>query len=175
MGGTRWQRNTSGDASNLTALEPECERRPGFRAIGIAGAKLAAAIITKRGDGILVRLKADWAAIVGPSWATVTWPIALGRDGSLKLRTASSTALDLQHRAPLLIERINLFFGRPAVIRLALVQGPLPLGSPMMAPILRPLTSREAKVLDEQLSAIVEPELRDALARLGRAVIAEQH
>ena len=99
----------------------------GFRAVGVAVSKLAAPIITRRGGGILVRLKADWAAIVGQDWAEVSWPTALGRDGVLRLRATSGAALDLQHRAPLMIERINLFFGRSVVTRLALVQGPLPL------------------------------------------------
>ena len=59
----------------------------------------------------------------------MSWPATLGRDGVLKLRAAPGAALELQHRAPLIIERINLFFGRAAVTRLALVQGPLPLAS----------------------------------------------
>jgi hypothetical protein len=116
-------------------------------------------------------LKAEWAAIVGPEWAAVTWPTSLGRDGALKLRAASTAALELQHRAPLLIERINLFFGRPVISRLTLVQGPLPLASPPTGPVCRPLTPGEAKALDAQLSEIAEPGLRDALARLGKAVI----
>jgi hypothetical protein len=59
--------------------------------------------------------------------ADSTWPEALARGGTLKLRVARHRALELQHRAPLVIERINLFFGRDAVTRLALIQGPLPL------------------------------------------------
>ena len=84
---------------------------------------------------------------------------------------ASGAALELQHRAPLVIERINLFFGRQVIMRLALVQGPLPLASPPTGPILRPLGPGEVKALHERLSEITDPELRDALARLGRAVI----
>ena len=46
-----------------------------------------------------------------------------------------AAALELQHRAPLLIERVNLFFGRPAVTRLILVQGPLPLSAAPSRPV----------------------------------------
>ena len=88
--------------------------------------KLAAPIITKRGGAILVRLKAEWAAIIGAEWAALTWPYLARPRRRLKLRAAPAAALELQHRAPLLIERINLFFGRPVVSRLSLVQGPLP-------------------------------------------------
>jgi len=147
------------------------ETRGGFRAVGVAAAKLAAPIAAKRGGGMLTRLKAQWVAIIGPNLAATTWPTALGRDGVLKLHAASSIALELQHRAPVLIERINVFFGRPVIVRLALMQGPLPLVPLLGAPILRPLTANEAKGLEDRLSDITEPELRAALAGLGKAVI----
>ena len=148
------------------------ERRSGFRAVGLAVSKLARPIVGKRGGGILVRLKADWPAIVGADWAAVAWPIALGRDGALKLRTAPTAALELQHRAPLLIERVNLFFGRPAVARLVLAQGPLPYFASPAAPPVPALAAREAQALDRRLADVADPELRAALGRLGRAVIA---
>lgn len=171
MGGTNRRREGPGGAPNLKAPALESERRQGFRAVGIAVSKLAAPIVAKRGGGIITRLKAEWAIIVGPDWAAVTWPSALGRDGVLKLRAASGAALELQHRTPLLIERINQFFGRSAVTRLALVQGPLPLALPPTRALLRPLAPREVEALGERLSDITEPELRDALVRLGKAVI----
>src|SRR6516165_11032618 len=175
MGTTKPERDISNDSLSLTAPARESERHQGFRAVGVAASKLAAPIVAKRGGGILVRLKAEWAAIGGPDWAALTWPKALGRDGVLKLHSASSTALELQHRAPLLIERINLFFGRPVIARLALVQGPLPLASPPSGPFVRPLAPSEAKALDERLSEVDDPELRAALARLGRAVVGAEH
>jgi hypothetical protein len=189
MGGTNRRQANPGSAPNLEDPTPESEHQParrerevsmpdgvsemrgGFRAVGVAASKLAAPIIAKRGGGILTRLKAQWAAIVGPELTATTWPTALSRDGVLKLHAASGIALELQHRAPLLIERINLFFGRPAITRLTLVQGPLPLVSVPAGPRLRPLTPDETKGLDEQLFDITEPKLRYALSRLGQAVI----
>ena len=142
----------------------------GFRAVGVAVSKLTVSIVARRGGGILVRLKAEWAAIVGPDWAEVSWPATLGRDGVLKLRAAPHAALELQHRAPLIIERINLYFGRAVVTRLALVQGPLPLASGAGRPVIPPLSEGEAKALDRRLSDIADPDLRAALAQLGRAI-----
>jgi hypothetical protein len=155
----------------LTGSPAGGERRQGFRAVGVAVSKLAAPIVVKRGGGLLVRLKADWPAIAGPDWAAVTWPMALSRDGVLKLRTAPAAALELQHRAPLLIERVNLFFGRPAITRLVLMQGPLPFPAAPAGALPRPLAANEVAALDQQLSDIADPELRSALARLGRAVV----
>jgi hypothetical protein len=170
VGTMKPERDISSDSRSLTAPARESERHQGFRAVGIAVSKLAAPIVTKRGGALLVRLKAEWGAIIGADWASVTWPSALGRDGVLKLRTASTAALELQHRAPLLIERINRFFGRSVVTRLALVQGPLPFDSPPREPVLPSLAAGEVEVPDERLCGIADPELRAALARLGHAV-----
>jgi hypothetical protein len=150
----------------------ERERQPGFRAVGLAVSKLAAPIVAKRGGGVLVRLKADWSAIVGPDWAVMAWPAALGRDGVLKLLTIPAAAIELQHRAPLMIERINLYFGRPAVTRLVLVQG-FPARAPEPARLVAgSLAAGEAAALDGRLAEIADPELRAALARFGTAVAA---
>jgi hypothetical protein len=141
-------------------------------AAGIAASRIAAPVVARRGGGTLGRLKAEWAAIVGTELAAATWPEALGRDRALKLRVASSLALDLQHRAPLVIERINLFFGHQAVARLVLVQGPLPLASPPRPAPPAALSAAEATVLDARLAGITDPKLRAALARLGQLVLA---
>lgn len=170
MGETHRQRKARGDAGSLTGASAESERRQGMRAIGVPVSKLAGPIVARRAGGVLVRLKTEWAAIVGKDWAEVTWPSSLGRDGVLKLRTASGAALELQHRAPLIIERINLFFGRQVVNRLILVQGPLPLTPTPGGPTIRTLSPGEAKALDARLAEVADPELRAALARLGRAV-----
>jgi hypothetical protein len=158
-------------AASLAGAAPAGERRQGLRAVGAAVSGIAAPIAAKRGGGILVRLKTSWAAIVGEDWAAASWPAALGRDGALRLRTTPAAALEVQHRAPLLIERINLYFGRAVVSRLTQVQGPLPLATP---PVSRPpprLTAAQAAALDEQLSQVADSALRAALARLGAAIL----
>lgn len=173
--GTNRRRKSRDGGTSLAGAPIETERRQGMRAVGVAVSKLASPIIAARGGGVLARLKAGWGTIVGNDWAEVSWPSALGRDGILKLHTASGAALELQHRAPLIIERINLFFGRPVVTRLTLVQGPLPLPPLPRGPAIRPLTSSEAEALDARLSEVDDPALRAALARLGRAVAGTAH
>lgn len=147
------------------------ERRGGMRPIAMEAARLAGASLTRRGGGTLTRLKAEWAAVVGAELAAATWPERLGRDGALKLRVAPRIALDLQHRAPLVIERINLFLGGARVSRLVLVQGPLPLPvAPPAAPA-TVLSAVEERALEARLEGIVEPDLHAALAGLGRLVL----
>lgn len=160
----------------LTETAPGREPAGGHgpRALGLAVSKIAEPILARRGGGTLARLKSEWTAIVGAPWAQTSWPIALGRDGALRLRVASAAAaLDLQHRAPLFIDRINLYFGHVAVSRLKLVQGPLPLPPPVPASVPRRLGPAAADALDRRLAEVAAPELRAALARLGRAVLAE--
>src|SRR5690242_19000295 len=100
------------EPSDPTGARGAGERRGGFRAAGVAASRLAIPIIIKRGGGILVRLKSEWPVIVGHDWAHATWPCALGRDGVLKLRAGLAAAVEVQYRAPMLIHRINSFFGR---------------------------------------------------------------
>jgi hypothetical protein len=171
MATAKRQSEHSDEIPNLAASAREGEYHQGLRAVGVAVSKLAAPVVVKRGGGILVRLKSEWPAIIGSDWAAVTWPSALGRDGVLKLRAASTAALELQHRAPLLIERVNVFFGRLVITRLVLVQGPLPLASqpPSEAGLRSPADCGMDRV-HSRLSEIADPQLREALARLGRAV-----
>lgn len=159
------------DEANLTRADAASERRPGFRAAGASLPRVVAPILARHGGGVLARLKAEWAAIVGPELGAAAWPEALVRGGTLKLRVAPAKALEVQHRAPLVIERVNLFFGHAAVVRLALIQGPLPVNPPTRQPAARSLRAGEAAALDAQLTAVTNSELRDALARLGRRVI----
>lgn len=161
------------NCATLTGGGRSGEPRQGFRAIGVAASRLAAPVVARRGGGILVRLKAEWAAIVGRDWAGISWPAALGRDGGLRLRVATAAAaLELQHRAPLVLERVNVYFGHRVATRLALVQGPLPLAPARPGPPPRPLARSEIEAIEARLEGVSDPELRAALARLGRAVAA---
>src|SRR5579862_1978299 len=165
------------DDGRLAAASGQGEHGPnlrhgGLRAVGAAAARIAAPVVARHGGGVLGRLKAEWSAVAGAELAAATWPEELGRDGALKLRVAPRAALELQHRAPLLIERINLYFGRAAVVRLVLRQGPLPLAGPPARAPAPSLAAGDAQALDATLADISDPELRAALGGLGRLVLA---
>lgn len=167
------QTTDGADVATILVRVPDgSERRPGFRPAALAAGRIVRPIVEQHGGGVLARLKSDWAAIAGPDLAAATWPEALARGGTLKLRVAPVQALAIQHRSHRVIERINLFFGRAVVERLALIQGPLPLPPPPPPPSARPLAQGEETALDRQLDGISDPELRAALDRLGRSVIA---
>lgn len=166
------RKRTDHQAGRLAGMPQEGERRPGLRAVGAAASRIAGPVVQRHGGGVLARLKAEWSAVVGAELAALTWPEGLGRDGALKLRVLPSVALELQHRSPLIVERINLFFGRDAVVRLVLLQGPLPLRARVARASPRRLTAGQAQALEARLAEIADLELREALLGLGRLVLA---
>jgi hypothetical protein len=151
------------------------ERRGRMRALAAEVPKIAGAVLGKRGFAE-AQLVAQWPAIIGEGLAAgavpekLSFPRGERREGTLHLRVAPGVALEIQHREPVLVDRINAFFGYRAVARLALKQGPLPPSAPP-PPQPRPLKSEERQQLDGALTAVEDPALRAALARLGAAVI----
>ncbi len=132
-------------------------------------------------------LKARWREIVGETLARRTEPIRLVRgrgDGpaALELRVEGPSATLIQHQAPDLLARVNLFLGAGAVDRLRIVQGPLRGRAdhgrqPRSKPPPRhegPLDAAEEASLTESLSALPDGALKTALTRLGRAVLRRQ-
>jgi hypothetical protein len=121
-------------------------------------------------------LAADWPGIVGTEMASRCQPGKLvfrhqseRREGTLTLRVEAPFAVELQHLAPQLIERINGYFGYRAVARLTLRQVPLaPPGA--RAPPTAPLSAEDEAALDRRLDEVEDPDLRVALGRLGRAL-----
>jgi hypothetical protein len=153
----------------------EQQRRGSMRAIAAEVPRIAGPVLGKRGFAE-AQLVAHWPAIIGEDIAEGAMPEKLAfirgerRDGTLHLRVAPALATEIQHREPVLLERINAFFGYRAVARLVLKQGPIERPA-APAPRPRPLRPPERQQLDRRLSDIEDPALRAALQRLGEAVI----
>ena len=120
----------------------------------------------------------DWPAIVGDALSSRCIPLKLSFpertrrcDGTLTLQVESAWALELQHFAPQLIERINASLGYRAVARLALRQAPTLGWEPEKAKAARHAEEPQAAAIDDdRLGAIGDHALRDALAGLGRSL-----
>src|SRR5512135_3023423 len=110
-------------------------------------------------------LFADWPAIVGeevarralPEWLSLPGPRQ--EQGVLTLRVDPADALELQHDAPRLIERINAYYGYRAISRITLIQAP-PSRRPGPATRRRPLTPSEETELETVLAGIDDEGLR---------------
>ncbi len=109
---------------------------------------------------------ADWEAIVGPALAAAAAPRKLF-GGTLSISCSGPMALELQHLSDMLIARVNSHLGRVAVIRLRFVQDPPPPIAAAPAPPRQALLAAKAAV-----AGLPDGPLRDALEKLGRAVLA---
>jgi hypothetical protein len=110
---------------------------------------------------------ADWPAIVGPAVAETTQPRRLS-GGTLTLGCTGPQALELQHLATALIERINAHLGTVTVTRLRFVQEV----RPPAAPPARPRRQTDAVPV---VVALPPGALRDALEKLGQAILTADH
>jgi hypothetical protein len=97
-------------------------------------------------------------------------PESRAEPATLVVRVEGAFALELQHLAPLLIERMNAHYGWRCVGRIVLKQGPVP--RPRSKPA-RPveLTPEEQSRLADTTASVAEEPLREALNRLGAAVV----
>ncbi len=115
-----------------------------------------------------------WAEIAGAALAASSLPIKLAfpkgkrEDGTLTVRCGGSAALELQHLAPSVLERINQHFGYPAVARLRIEQGAV--ARRKAAAVAPPLTSLEQGEIARAVESVTDGEIRGTLARLGTAI-----
>jgi hypothetical protein len=130
----------------------------------------------RRIQAAAARLALDWPLVVGPALAAVTAPVRLsgGKDGRvLTIRAAGPVALELQHLAPQLIERINAHLGPGAVARLKFLQSAPGFAEPQSPAPVPPRRAPDLQALarmDGALAELPEGPLREAMARLGRAI-----
>jgi hypothetical protein len=116
-----------------------------------------------------------WAEIVGERYAKVSspesikFPAGKKAGGALTLLVDGAHAPLIQHLAPMIIERVNRFFGYAAINRIIFKQGrpPAPPVRPARPP-LRPVP----KELGEGLREIADPELRFCLESLAAQIAA---
>ena len=146
---------------------------------GLQVARLLAGILdpaARRRGFAEASLLADWAAIVGPALARRCQPVRVdhapgrrGGGGTLVLQASGGAAVEIQHAAPQLVERINTYFGHRAVRQLRLLQMPLPPPAPEPPPPRNRPPADEA-ALAAGAGGVADAALREALLALGRAV-----
>ncbi|MBB4211915.1 DUF721 domain-containing protein [Rhodothalassium salexigens] len=145
-----------------TKAEPPA-RRGGVVRAGALVPALTGRVMRARGF-IKAEIVTRWDTVVGEDLASITRPVAVRfprgkRAGAtLVVRAAPATATVLQHRAPTVVERVNVYFGYGAVARLSIEQGPLPArpAPPPGGPFREPNPEAMARVA-ERLAALGAP------------------
>ena len=114
-----------------------------------------------------------WSEIVGERYAKVSspesirFPMGKKSGGVLTLLVEGAHSPLLQHLAPLIIERVNRFFGYEAVNRVVFRQGKPSAPRPKPA---RPQSRPVSKEIGEGLRQIADPELRACLESLAAKI-----
>ena len=116
-----------------------------------------------------------WSEIVGERYGKVSCPESIkfptGKKagGVLTLLVDGAHAPLIQHLTPMIVERVNRFFGYAAINRIVFKQGKPPAPAPRPErPQLRPVP----KELGEGLREIADPELRACLESLAAQIAA---
>ncbi|MFP5329203.1 MAG: DUF721 domain-containing protein [Alphaproteobacteria bacterium] len=114
-----------------------------------------------------------WAEIVGERYAKVSTPESIrfpaGKKsgGVLSIVVQGAHAPLMQHLAPVIVERVNRFFGYQAVARLSFRQGSAPTRKQEAR---RPHLRAVPKEIGEGLREIADPELRACLEALAARI-----
>ena len=111
-----------------------------------------------------------WPEIVGERYGKVSLPESIrfpaGKKsgGTLTLLVEGAHAPLIQHLGPMIIERVNRFFGHEAIGKVVFRQGRLPVSAPKLS---RPEPAPVPYELGEGLRAVADPELRACLTSLA--------
>ena len=175
-------RRTLPDANETALILAARRSRPARRPPPTAGralTRLLKPLEDRFGQGPQA-LQARWREIVGDVLARHTEPVKLSRKtgagpGALEIRVNGPAAALIQHQAPEILERVNLFLGAGAVDKLRIVQGPVralpPPPRPRRPP---PLDAAQEADLARGLADAPDSPLKASLLKLGRAVLREE-
>lgn len=156
------------------------KRAGGAKPVGAYVARTLDPVARARGFATTALL-AEWPAIVGTELADFTvpdrvvWPRRQdgetgnhpqrwrGEGATLMLRVDGPRAIEVQHRAAQILERVNLYFGYRAITEMRIFQAPVAKSAPAPAP-----PPPETFALPPT-AGIDDEGLRKALSRLGSA------
>ena len=159
------------------------ERR-GLQHLGRVIGRITDPALRKRGfvhTGVVNR----WDAIVGAELSRasaprrISWPTRQAEPGVLHVRVESARATEIQHMTPLIVERVNAYFGYRAIGAVRLTQGGTGAapgaGGAHSTPAEGDHRSRgrgRPEGVDDRVARTRDPALREALAALGRRLSA---
>ncbi len=124
---------------------------------------------------------ACWDELVGPDLAKGVRPekLTFEKDsrinGTLHVKSAGGAfAMLFEHQKQRVIERLNTYFGYPAVARIKITQGALKLKPLTLPKITKPISARDKEALRQKVAAIDDPELRELTYQIGLARLSKR-
>ena len=163
---------TMAKSPRSTSKQDDAPRRGHARAAGDLVSDIAG-VSFKRFGFVQGAIVSRWAEIVGERYANVSTPESVrfpqGKKsgGTLTLTVVGAHAPLMQHLTPLIVERVNRFFGYAAVDKIAFRQGRVATVKRPVRPAPKPI-SRE---LGEGLREIADPGLRACLEALAERLV----
>lgn len=123
----------------------------------------------------------SWIDIVGEHIANGIRPEKLTfekdsrTNGTLHVKSAGGAyAVLFEHQKPLIIEKINTFFGYPAISKIHIMQGKLHFPPLQETPIQRKPLPRELKLLKEKTDCIADEDLRQKTYQIGLTLLKKE-
>lgn len=158
----------------------KAQKIAGPRAIASFIGKSARAALVKRGFA-QADILANWPAIVGPNLANCSSPEKLNftrnanKDATLRIRVAPGWGPEFQHFEPLIIERINSFFGYRAVFRLQLIQAPIQKPEIRRKSPPLPLTEEQKAWIQSITQDVVDEDLKKRLEAVATSMLGSRN
>jgi hypothetical protein len=130
------------------------------------------------------RILLEWDYIVTSQFSQfciplkVTFPLKKRSEGRLFLQATSSMATEIAYLEPLILSRVNQYFGYQAISKITIFQGPVTVGGTARNPhrIIpkKPLPEATQASLETRVQPIEDERLRSALLSLGVSISGEQ-
>ncbi|MGB0935766.1 MAG: DUF721 domain-containing protein [Alphaproteobacteria bacterium] len=118
-------------------------------------------------------LISNWAQIIGPEFAKSTHPVRLSfkpntrQNGVLHLNVSSGSALLLKHIEPEILDRINSYFGYPAVAHIKYNQ------QHIVQAVKKAPAKQDGPKKSVELPDIADEGLRQALQEYGQSILSQ--
>tara|TARA_R110001592_G_scaffold16881_8_gene71535 strand:+ start:6043 stop:6507 length:465 start_codon:yes stop_codon:yes gene_type:complete len=131
----------------------------------------------------LGRLVNQWTEIMGEGLADKAQPLKIhyrkaGKEKKpyalLDIATSASNATILNYQKGLILERINALFGDDWIKDIRFVVSELAQSEVVAKKIKQPLTGGEKKYLSEVLDQIEDPDIKEKLESLGKAILTDK-
>jgi hypothetical protein len=158
----------SGFAKPLAELIEEC-LNPVLAAQGFASTDIVIGWPEIAGERLAARsepIKIEW-----PRRRHYPGQEETAEPATLVIRVESAFALEVQHLAPVLIERVNARYGYRCIGKIVLKQGPVRRAPPRPGP--KPFDPAIEAAMREKLPDFSDDGLREAVVRLGAGILTD--